>query len=102
MSLRVYRAEDVDYYRKKSDVLLVDIRDREDFLKYHILGVVHVPLQKLNTFLLYKSKSMQIILCCERGIASSREAKRYSECGYRMGTVAGGVNAYKKLKGNSH
>lgn len=100
MSIRIYRAEDVDYYVRKKNIILVDIREISEYGEYHIPGAINVPVNKLNEFLLYKRRNLNIfILCCARGITSAREAKKYDQQGFVMGTVAGGVTAYRKIHG---
>ena len=98
MELTIVRVIDLKKYLKRPNVYLIDIRTREEFLKYHIDGAVNVPEEKLDMFLRSKGKDAFYILCCEKGISSIREGKRLSNLGYHVGTVAGGANAYRKLK----
>ena len=97
MNLTIIRAMDLERYMKRKDVYLIDIRKREDFLRYHIDGAINVPEDKIDVFLKQKGTGPFYILCCERGISSVKVGRRLYQEGYRVGTVAGGVTAYKKL-----
>lgn len=96
MELKIVRAVDLNKYMMKEKVYLLDIRSRSEYLKYHIDGAIHVSEERMEDFLKVKGKDALFILCCERGISSIKVGKRFANQGYRMGTLAGGVTAYKK------
>ncbi len=98
MSLKIIRADELDYYMKTKRAFLVDIRDRKEYAKGHIEGFINVPQDELKYFLEKRKNQEMIVLCCERGISSVHEANFYSKNGYRMGTLAGGYAAYRKIR----
>lgn len=88
------------------DYILIDLRDKEDFIEGHIDSFFNFPYtdkgEKLLTFLKPYKKNKPILLVCYKG---SRSAKAYGQL-IRLGytnlidfTI--GYNKYVELKGDS-
>lgn len=95
MGIKIIRVADLTRYISKPGVFVVDIRDRHDFAAFHIEGARHVPIDRLEEFVKKHGTNPLFILCCHKGVASVRECKKLYRLGYRVGTVAGGMNAYR-------
>lgn len=98
MSLRIIKANELEYYLLKQNIFLVDIRGKQEYEMGHIQGAFHVPLEQLDRFFEKRDKNQMVILYCERGITSVKAANRFSKMGYRVGTLAGGFSSYNKSR----
>ncbi len=97
--MRFYAISDKDlqYYLKRKDVLIVDLRKPEDYMSGHLPGAVNIPEDRLKAKpgLLDGASFRIIIFCCERGNASLRMAANFSQRGYRAFSLTGGILSYR-------
>ncbi len=96
MGIRVISSREVEKYIGKSNVVFIDIRDKAAYKEFHIEGALCLSEKELGLFLKRKGKSPLYIVCCQRGVSSLHVCKKFDQLGYRMGTVAGGIDAYMK------
>ena len=88
------------------DVLLVDVREREEFSAVHIPGAVNIPLsdlekysemsaQKIGTLLDEGSGRSRIVVCCASGVRSARALEVLRNHGLSaLENLPGGVNGW--------
>ena len=72
----VYASELMDRIRK-SNALLVDIREKEDYEKGHWPGAVNYPYDDISRGKRYLPKGRKLILYCEHGVCWGRKAIRW-------------------------
>lgn len=89
---------DLESYLKNPDTVLIDVRTREEYDLYHILGSKNIPLNELEAHIKYLSKDKRYIFYCERGSNSLIAAKNLSRCGYMAYTVVGGLRAWDEQR----
>ena len=70
----VYASELMDRIRK-SNALLVDIREKEDYAKGHWPGAVNYPYDDISRGKRYLPKGRKLILYCEHGGGSMQMAR---------------------------
>lgn len=102
----IHTPEELDLLLENSngDYLLIDLRDKEDFVEGHIDSFFNFPYtdegEKLLTFLKPYRKDKPILLLCYKG---SRSAKAYGQLvrlGYtNLVDFTIGYNKYVELKG---
>ena len=105
----VYASELMDRIRK-SNALLVDIREKEDYEKGHWPGAVNYPyddisrgkrpLAYIDIWRRELPDRVSIILYCEHGGGSMQMARMLGQEGYQVATVVGGYEAMKKVQEN--
>ena len=95
----VYASELMDRIRK-SNALLVDIREKEDYAKGHSPGAVNYPYDDISRGKRYLPKGRKLILYCEHGGGSMQMARMLGQEGYQVATVVGGYEAMKKVQEN--
>ncbi len=89
-------AKNLDLYRMQHpDCILVDVRSREEYEKYHIKNAVNIPYEEDREWDLDKKKT--IVVYCERGSTSIQAARTLAEKGYHVVSVVGGVRDYLML-----
>ena len=93
----VYASELMDRIRK-SNALLVDIREKEDYEKEHWPGAVNYPYELFESGNLRLPRTRKLILYCEHGGGSMQIARMLGREGYRVATVVGGYEALKKQR----
>ena len=59
------------------------------------LRVVYLPVEELEAFMEHASKERLLIFYCQHGNASVQEGCRYVKRGFRICSVAGGMDAYQ-------
>ena len=76
---------------KKTGVVLLDLRDREDFEAYHLPGAIHAPYKDLNLWAGQFSTSQPLLVYCARGNDSILAARDLAKRGFYVGTLLGGI-----------
>lgn len=92
--LELISAAELDRYVGRKEYLLIDLRDRKEFEKAHILSAENYPFTHLSEHVCLPRNRI-LILYCERGSSSMTEAKLLQEEGYRVKSVIGGIHAYR-------
>ncbi len=92
----VISASDLECYLDEgTDMVLVDIRDTEDFEQGHIEGAINIPSEDLPVRWRELSTEQLIIIYCYRGPKGMLAARNLSKAGYRAANVCGGIQAYR-------
>ncbi len=90
-------AQNLDLYMiQHPNCILIDVRPKKDYEKFHIKNAVNMPYEEEKEWNLDKRK--RIIVYCERGSASIRAAQALLEKGYKVVSVVGGIRDYMALK----
>ena len=93
-------ARELATYQKNPGVILVDLREREDYRKEHLAGAINIPYDELVNSMKTLPKDKLIILCCYYGNHSLRATRLMEKEGYRIASLTGGYQAVKELTGN--
>lgn len=94
MRLETISAKEIDFYINNKNYIIIDLRDRDEFLSAHIKGAVNIEYDSILTRIQSLSKDKNIILYCDRGGMSIMAAKSLTRMGYNVKSVVGGINAY--------
>ena len=87
-------AKMLDYYVGRSDALIIDLRDREEFRKEHLRGAVNMPYEEFEELPDFP-KGKTLVFYCSRGGSSLMLAKQMAKKGYETRSVIGGFRAYR-------
>lgn len=80
-----------------ADILIVDIRPREQFIRGTFPGAVNIPAEELEDKTVYPEKDKTVYLLCHTGDRSREYTDRLTEEGYDAVNVEGGYRAWLKL-----
>jgi len=83
----------------RRDLVILDMREREDFDAGHIPGAKHLPRGQLELRVNAElpDPTVRILTCCEVGKISTLAAATLRELGYgRVSALDGGVNAWRE------
>ncbi|MDI9508798.1 MAG: rhodanese-like domain-containing protein [Clostridiales bacterium] len=95
MSFESIRASDVTKYIGRPNVLLIDLRSKEDYLKGHIPTAVNIPYDDLEYKVSTLKPSNLLIFYCDRGHISLMAARDLIKHGYQIKSLHGGIRAYQ-------
>lgn len=95
MSFETIRANDVMYYINQPNVLIIDLRDKDDYIRGHIPSAVNIPYKNLENEKDNLNKDMLLIFYCDRGHISLMAARDMMKYGYHhIKSMYGGIRAY--------
>ncbi|HIY00851.1 MAG TPA: rhodanese-like domain-containing protein [Candidatus Blautia faecipullorum] len=93
-SAETISAKMLDDYIGRSDVLLIDLRDREAYQRAHIRTAWNIPFGELEEKEEFPKEKI-LIFYCDRGGASMAAAREMEKKGFQTMTVIGGFDAYR-------
>ncbi|NCB92604.1 MAG: rhodanese-like domain-containing protein [Clostridia bacterium] len=82
-----------DFVERYPDVVIVDVRPKEEYQISHIRYAINIPYEEEVKWNLPGKK--EIIVYCERGATSLAAARKLWRQGYRVTSVAGGILEYR-------
>jgi NADPH-dependent 2,4-dienoyl-CoA reductase/sulfur reductase-like enzyme/rhodanese-related sulfurtransferase len=82
----------------RTDALLVDVRESNEFAAGHLPDSINLPLSQLRTRYVELPKDRDIWLCCAVGQRAYYAARFLAQHGYRSSNLSGGYTTYKALK----
>jgi len=94
MSFETIKANDVVNYIGRPDVLIIDLRNKEEYLKGHIPSAVNIPYDNLKNEIFALNRKKLLILYCDRGNISLMAARDLMKYGCRIKSMYGGIRAY--------
>lgn len=98
MQVQTIAVWDIDRKKKETDIILIDLRETEEYNKGHIEGAICQPYDVLIKEIENLDKQKKFILYCDRGNASLMLGIEMAAKGYEVYTVLGGYLAYKRMK----
>lgn len=102
MSFYAIYPKDISNICLKKKPVIVDIREREAYRKYHYSGAVNIPYEEDEDYIYQFSRRRPILLYCEYGSASLLAARKLGKAGYEVYTVIGGAKAMQELSSHKN
>ncbi len=87
-----------ELYKYQDTIMLVDVREKEEYEEQHIPNAIHIPLYNIEHKLCWLPIDRNIVVYCERGNLSIQAAKMLAVNGRHVWTLAGGIEQYRKYK----
>ncbi len=75
--------------------IIVDVREREEFIGGHIPMAVNLPLEDIKQGNISLPKGKMIIVYCETGGRSAVAARILADKGYKVINTVGGLREYR-------
>ena len=94
MSFDTIKTNDIIKYVGKANVLIIDVREREEYDAGHIPTAVSIPYEELEKQKKNLSRSNLLIFYCDRGNISLLAARDLMKDGYNIKSLYGGLHAY--------
>jgi rhodanese-related sulfurtransferase len=83
---------------ERTDALILDVREPEEFARGHIPNSINLPLSQLRTRYTELSENCEIWVCCAVGQRAYFATRFLGQHGYRTRNLSGGYATYKALK----
>lgn len=94
MSFETIRNSDIVKYIGKPKVLIIDLRDKEEYDIEHIPGAVNIPYDDLDNYVDSLPHNILLLFYCDRGNVSLMAARDLEKYGFEMKSLHGGIHAY--------
>ena len=90
------------YKAKPNNILLIDVRENEEFSHSSIKGSISIPLSNLNQdsdleFIQKESLNKEVFTICKSGKRSEKASKILSKFKIRSKSIEGGIEKVKKI-----
>lgn len=94
MQIQLFSVSDLDELVRRTDVVLVDVRSREEYDDAHIRSAISMPWDEGIS--VNRLPAGKLAVCyCEHGSASMMTARDLVRQGRRAGSVIGGISEYR-------
>ena len=94
MTFDTIRTNDITKYIGKNNVLIIDLRDREEYEAGHIPSAVNIPYEELEERKGCLQRNYLLIFYCDRGNISLLAARDLMKYGYNIKSLYGGIHVY--------
>ncbi len=88
-------AKELDNYINKYNTVIIDLRDKEEYLEGHVPTAIHLPYDEIESWRYKLGKYYEIVLYCDRGSSSLLASRDLSRQGYKIVNIYGGIHAYR-------
>ena len=95
MAFETIRTNDIDKYIGKPNVLIIDLREPEEYDMGHIPGAINIPYEELDNYVDSFQQNYLLIFYCDRGNISLLAARDLNKYGYNIKSLFGGLRAYR-------
>ena len=93
MNIQFIHANEIAKYVEDEHVTFIDLRDPSEYRRRHIKGAVSIPYEHFLKQYKTLSRNQKYVLYCERGATSILAAASMQRIGYRVCSLAGGMQA---------
>ncbi|MCY9657146.1 rhodanese-like domain-containing protein [Paenibacillus chondroitinus] len=83
--------EVLDRMKRKDQVIILDVREPDEWESGHIPGAKHIPLGEINRALNELDSKQETIIVCRSGNRSGRACEFLSSLGYNVVNMPGGM-----------
>lgn len=95
MSFDTIKTGDIIKYIGNENVMIIDLRDREEYYSGHIPTAINIPYEELEFKKKYLLRNNLLIFYCDRGNISLLAARDLVKEGYNIKSLYGGLHSYK-------
>ncbi len=96
--IRQHYFEEVDSLINDKNVMLVDVRNKEEYELGNIPSSINIPLDELRDNLSKLDKNKEIVLICQSALRSYIGCRILSNLNYNTSHLAGGYRIYSMIK----
>lgn len=94
MPFETIRNSDIVKYIGQPKVLIIDLRDKEEYDSGHIPGAINIPYDELEYQVNNLPHNSLLLFYCDRGHVSLMAARDLGKYGFEMKSLHGGIHAY--------
>ena len=95
--MRIFQKQADKLISEGKDVIIVDVRSRDEYASGHIPGAVCIPNETISNVepAQLNDKDQNIIVYCQTGMRASKAAKKLKRLGYKNIYNFGGINSWR-------
>lgn len=93
MSFETIRTNEIEKYIGRADVVIIDLREQNEYDMGHIPGAINIPYEELDSHAGNLPRNL-LIFYCDRGNISLMAARDLAKYNYSMKSLYGGLRAY--------
>ena len=97
MDFQLIHPREMGEILRKRHGILIDVREREDYLAFHYPQARNLPYDMLDVWMRRLPRNRPLVLYCEYGSTSLMAARKIGRAGYEVYTIIGGLDAMKKV-----
>lgn len=98
MSFHILHPRELEAIRKEKKAMVVDLRERSEYLKYHYRYAVNMPYEENECWLEGFNRHTVYILYCEHGSISLLAARKLGRRGIEVYTIVGGAEGMYRYR----
>lgn len=96
--IRQHYFDEVDSLINDKSVMLIDVRNKEEYELGHIPSSINIPLDELRDNLSKLDKNKEIVLICQSALRSYIGCRILANLNYNTSHLAGGYRIYSMIK----
>lgn len=94
--IKVITVQELKTKLAKKSIILIDVREEEDFIREHIPGAVHLDEYNFSEFVANTPITQPLAICCYCGNRSKKIVTRLLQKGFtEVYNLTGGITAWK-------
>lgn len=97
MVFKTIAPKDVAVYQREEQLIIVDLREPEEYYSHHIPAAINIPYDVLDQNPELLKRNQGYLLYCQRGNLSFVLTKKLAMMGYHVLNLYGGIHAYDRL-----
>lgn len=97
--VKQYFWSDIEALPRDGSVILLDVRDPDEYEEGHIKGYINMPLDEIRGRLGELDRNKDVYALCYSGHRSYIACRILSQNGYRCNNLAGGIRLYRIVTG---
>lgn len=101
MSFYVIHPREIELARQQKKAMIVDIREKCEYQKYHYKNAINIPYREGEGWLDKFGKGCCYILYCDYGNMSLLAARKLGKRGIEVYTVVGGMQGIHRYRSRS-
>jgi rhodanese-related sulfurtransferase len=95
MTFDTIRTNDIIKYIGQSNVVIIDLREKQEYDRGHIPSAINIPYIELEDQKYRLHRSDLLIFYCDRGNLSLLAARDLIKDGYNIKSLYGGLRSYR-------
>lgn len=99
MNTSITALDFIKHEKRYSEYVIIDIREKEEFNKWHIKNSINIPIQELIEQIQNMNDKVKYLVVCNPGTASKAACSILCAMRFDAISIYGGIESLKKYLG---
>lgn len=99
MNTSITALDFIKHEKRYSEYVIIDIREKEEFNKWHIKNSINIPIQELIEQMQNMNDKVKYLVVCNSGTASKAACSILCAMRFDAISIYGGIESLKKYLG---